>query len=74
MHAACASRGYVLAPAKTVRIRDGERLISNGPVVEATEQIAGSSILDCADLHEALEVASRINSPCSVTTRLWIAG
>jgi hypothetical protein len=54
--------GHVLAPvveAKTIRVRDGELLISDGPVGEAKESIAGFSILDCADLDEALEVASK---------------
>jgi hypothetical protein len=55
-------QGTVLAPpdqTKTIRIRDGERRIGDGPVVAAMEQIAGYSILDCADLDEALEVASK---------------
>jgi hypothetical protein len=54
--------GNVLAPpdqTKTIRIRDGERRIGDGPVVVAVDQIAGYSILDCADLDEALEVASK---------------
>jgi hypothetical protein len=55
-------QGHVLAPladTRTVRVREGERLISGGPVIEAKEQIAGFSILECADLDEALEVASK---------------
>jgi len=55
-------QGHVLAPAvnaKALRVRYGEMLISDGPVVVAKEQIAGFSILDCADLDEALEVASK---------------
>jgi hypothetical protein len=55
-------QGHVLSPpgdAKTIRLRDGEMRIGDGPVAAATEQIAGFNILDCADLDEALEVASR---------------
>ena len=55
-------QGHVLGPVgdtKTVRIRDGELLTSDGPVVETPVQIAGFSILDCADLEEALEVAAK---------------
>jgi hypothetical protein len=55
-------QGNVLASSdqtRTIRIRDGERRIDDGPVVAAVDQIAGFSILDCADLEEALEVASR---------------
>lgn len=54
-------QGHVLGPAgetKAIRIRDGELRVSNGPVMEAPLQIAGFSILECADLEEALEVAS----------------
>jgi hypothetical protein len=55
-------QGHVLGSvgdAKTVRIRDGELLASDGPAVEAAVQIASFSILECADLEEALEVASK---------------
>jgi hypothetical protein len=55
-------QGHVLSPptdAKTIRLRDGEVLVADGPVAMAKEQIAGFNILDCADLDEALEVASK---------------
>ena len=55
-------QGHVLAPvgdAKTVRVRDGELLLGDGPVAAASVQIAGFSILECADLDEALEVAAK---------------
>jgi hypothetical protein len=45
--------------ATTVRVRDGQVLISDGPFAEAKEQIGGFDILECADLDEALEVASK---------------
>jgi hypothetical protein len=54
--------GHVLAPvaeAKTIRVRDGELLISDGLVGEPKASIAGFNILECADLDEALEVASK---------------
>ena len=55
-------QGHVLGPigdSKTIRIRDGELMLSDGPAAEASVQIAGFNILDCADLDEALEVASK---------------
>ena len=55
-------QGEVLTPpggAKTIRVRDGEVIISDGPITAATVQIAGFNILDCADMDEALEVASK---------------
>ena len=54
--------GEQLAPvraATTVRVRAGELLISDGPFAETKEQIGGYDILDCADLDEAIEVASK---------------
>ena len=54
--------GAVLEPATeaaTVRIRDGEVFVENGPAVENDPQISGFNILDCSDLDEALEVASK---------------
>ena len=55
-------QGEVLAPvveSKTLRARDGDVRITDGPVVAGTQQIAGFNILECADLDEALEVASK---------------
>ncbi|WP_406071430.1 YciI family protein [Micromonospora sp. NBC_01638] len=52
--------GNELAPttaATTVRVRDGELLVSEGPFAETTEVIVGFDLLDCADLDEAIEVA-----------------
>lgn len=45
--------------ATTVRVRRGEVLVSDGPFTESKEWIAGFDILDCADLDEAITVASR---------------
>ena len=55
-------QGDVLGPisdTKTIRVRDGELRLTDGPVTEAGVQIAGFNILECADLDEALEVASK---------------
>jgi hypothetical protein len=54
--------GQALAPtedATTVRLRHSEVVIGDGPFAETKEQIAGFDILDCADLDEAIEVASK---------------
>jgi len=45
--------------ARTVRVRGGGVLVSDGPFAETKEQIAGFNVLECADLDEAIEVASR---------------
>jgi hypothetical protein len=44
--------------AATIRARDGEILLTDGPFAETKEQIAGFDIIECADLREAIEVAS----------------
>jgi hypothetical protein len=45
--------------ATTVRVRDGELLISDGPFAETKEQIGGFDLIECKDLDEAIEVASK---------------
>lgn len=53
--------GAALQPtetATTVRVRDGKRLITDGPFVETAEQIAGIALIDVPDLDTALEWAA----------------
>ncbi|TDC97878.1 transcription initiation protein [Nonomuraea deserti] len=45
------------AEATTVRARDGEVLLSDGPFVEAKEVVAGFSLIECATREQALEAA-----------------
>ena len=45
--------------ATTVRVRRDEVLIADGPFAETKEQVAGYDVIDCADLDEAVDVASR---------------
>lgn len=55
--------GQALQPvetATTVRVRDGEVLLSDGPFAETKEQLAGFYLLEARDLNEALQLASRI--------------
>jgi hypothetical protein len=53
------NRLQTLASATTVRVRDGEVVLADGPFAETKEYIAGYDLLDCADLDEALEVAGK---------------
>ena len=46
--------------ATTVRVRDGEVLTSDGPFAETKEQMGGFYLVDCKDLDEAIEVASKL--------------
>ncbi len=55
-------QGHVLGPlseTRTIQIRAGETTVGDGPVSDQTVQIAGFNILECANLDEALEVASK---------------
>jgi hypothetical protein len=45
--------------AVTVRVRDGEALITDGPFAETKEFMAGFNVLECADHDEAIEVAAK---------------
>ena len=54
--------GHVLGPipeSRTIRIRDGETKVEDGPPTDQALHIAGFNILECADLDEALEVAAK---------------
>jgi hypothetical protein len=46
--------------ATTVRVRDGETQITDGPFAETKEFLAGYYLLDCPDLDTPLEHAARI--------------
>jgi hypothetical protein len=48
------------ATARTVRVRDGQRLVTDGPFAETKEEIGGFYIVDVPTLAEALEAASRL--------------
>jgi hypothetical protein len=49
-----------VATATTVRVKDGERLLTDGPYAETKEQLGGFYMLECKDLDEALAWAARI--------------
>jgi hypothetical protein len=46
--------------ATTVRVRDGKRLITDGPFAETKEWLSGFYAFDCASLDEALDWAAKI--------------
>ncbi|MDQ1546711.1 MAG: hypothetical protein QOH69_1615 [Actinomycetota bacterium] len=55
-------QGHRLRPvedATTVRVRAGELLITDGPFTESKEWIDGFDIVDCENLDEAIDFASR---------------
>jgi len=50
----------VAASAVTVRVRDGETIVTDGPFAETKEALGGYYIIDCDDLDEAIGYAVRI--------------
>jgi hypothetical protein len=53
--------GDQLAPtcrARTVRVREGKKLMTDGPFVETKEALGGFDILECDSLDEAVEIAA----------------
>jgi hypothetical protein len=48
------------ASATTVRVRDDETLLTDGPAAEIKEQVGGYTLVECADLDEALKWAAMI--------------
>ena len=55
--------GSALQPvstATTVRVRDGQVSVTDGPFAETKEQLAGFYLIDASDLNHAIRVASKI--------------
>jgi hypothetical protein len=46
--------------ATTVRVENGETLLTDGPFVDAKEHLGGFCLVEAADLDAALEIAARI--------------
>jgi hypothetical protein len=51
-----------IATATTVRMRDGKRVVTDGPFAETREQLGGFYLIEAKDLDEALSIAERIPS------------
>jgi hypothetical protein len=52
-----------LHPASTaaiVRVRDGKSFVTDGPIIETREQIAGYFLIEAKDLDEAIGIAARV--------------
>jgi hypothetical protein len=51
---------YPTQTATTIRVRDDERSVTDGPFAETKEQLGGFYVLDCKDLDEAIDWAAKI--------------
>jgi len=49
-----------VATATSVRVREGKRLVTDGPFAETREQLGGYFLLEANDLNEAISIAGRI--------------
>jgi hypothetical protein len=55
-----ASPLHSVSTATSVRVREGKRLVTDGPFAETREQLGGYYLIDARDLDEAIEIAGRI--------------
>ena len=49
-----------VSTATTVRVRDGRRVVTDGPFAETKEQLGGYYLIDAKDLDEAIGIAARV--------------
>jgi hypothetical protein len=49
-----------VSTATNVRVREGRRLVTDGPFAETREQLGGYFLIDARDLDDAIGIASRI--------------
>ncbi|MBA3259924.1 MAG: YciI family protein, partial [Gemmatimonadales bacterium] len=55
-----ASPLHPVSTATSVRVREGKRLITDGPFAETREQLGGYYLVDATNLDEAVAIAERI--------------
>ena len=49
-----------VSTATSIRIREGKRIVTDGPFAETREQLGGFFMVEAKDLDEAISIASRI--------------
>ena len=49
-----------VAMATSVRVREGKRLVTDGPFAETREQLGGYFLVEAKDLNEAISIAARV--------------
>src|SRR6266567_8129719 len=59
-HYLAAAPLHPTSTATSVRVREGKRLVTDGPFAEAREQLGGYYLVDAKDLDEAIGIAARI--------------
>jgi len=61
-HYGAGAQLHPAASATSVRVREGKRLVTDGPFAETREQLGGYYLIDAKDLDEAIAIAGRIPS------------
>jgi hypothetical protein len=59
-----------VSTAISVRVREGKRLVTDGPFAETHEQLGGFYIIDVKNLDEAISVAARVPPACKGTVEI----
>jgi hypothetical protein len=59
-HYVDASPLHPVVTATSIRVRDGKRLVTDGPFAETREQLGGYYVIEANDLDEAIGIAERI--------------
>ena len=55
-----ASPLHPVSTATSIRVRDGKRLITDGPFAETREQLGGYYLIDASNLDEAIRIAEKV--------------
>jgi hypothetical protein len=55
-----ASPLHSVSTATSIRVREGKRLVTDGPFAETREQLGGYYLIDANNLDEAIDIAGRI--------------
>ena len=61
-HLKASARLQPTAAATSIRIRDGKRMVTDGPFAETREQLGGYYLIEAKDLDEAIGIAAKIPS------------
>jgi hypothetical protein len=59
-HFLAAAPLHPTSTATSIRMREGKRLVTDGPFAETREQLGGYFLIDAKDLDEAIGIAARI--------------
>jgi hypothetical protein len=51
---------HPVSMATSVRVRNGKRLVTDGPFAETREQLGGYYLIDANDLDDAMSIAERV--------------